>query len=275
MLVPFCNLFNCYLYTSKKNIQNIKLWYIPNILVNSIDILNTNFCILISIKDKFLSSNKEQVYLTKYPTKDSLWITVYNILDLSNHISIRALNQTRCLINIYGYYLKHEHTLFIQNNFNKDNVFISCITPYYRISKTISFNINFIFIKRIQLYYIYDFQKILFKEFNLLSSHEDSFLIALQDIHTKKYLNSNITVYYSNSINLNSLWVVSYDINTNYKNKSLINRYGYNLCIQNKDTIIDISKLTLKLSKDKRLDTLSLNDYPLEHYSHTIFIDTV
>lgn len=238
-----------YIYKEKKNIikniyEHVKLWNISNIKQ-----YYDNTYILIEIDNLFLSSTDNIIYFSTQPSFESLWITSYNIYNLSDPKELRHLNFDKYITNIYGKHLYHNNVVGLSTLYNSNNLYILNMQNIY-IKNRVNIKINLIKTKYIaHLYYLKDAVKIYYKTFFIWSlieniNIESNLILVLQDIETLKFLSSFEKVYYSKKIHQNSILTVTPSLEYNYKYKSINSRLGGVLSIKD-NKIVTNSKDTL------------------------------
>ena len=239
-----------YIYKEKKNIikniyERVKIWNISNIKE-----YYGNTYILIEVDNLFLSSTHNIIYFSTYPSFESLWITSYNIYNLSVPKELRHLNFDKYITNIYGKHLSHINSVGLSNIYNSNNLYILNMQNI-DIKNRVNIKINLIKTKyKAQLYYLKDTVKIYYKTFFIWSlieniNIESNLILVLQDMKILKFLSSFEKVYYSNKIQQNSILTVTPSLEHDYKYKSINTSSGEVLSIKNNKIVIDSKDVLL------------------------------
>jgi hypothetical protein len=257
----FTTFIKNYIYNIHKEIilKDVNLW---SMSYNTIPF--SNYIILLELNNGlFLSSNKSSIYLSHEPCYESLWITCYELYNLSQNKELAHITDFRYLTNIYGSFLcSNNINLFISNIYNKNTIKLISIydiqnfQPYYNsfIKLTKHISLPFYTSTNISLYYITNFNKLFYNKYTLWSltkniNKNSNLICILQHPTTKYFINSDKKkIFFSKNISTHSIWLITYNILFN-NFKLFSNKYGLLLSVNLKNNKLSLTNYTFSRKK--------------------------
>jgi hypothetical protein len=244
------NKIKSFLYKTENliKIKKIKIWY----LSKSEYMFSNTIILLQDPKTKlFLSSNKNSIYSSKFPTNESIWITCYDYTNINVCRDLRHITNRRHLTNIYGLYLIHTNEFSLSKEY-RNIVFIHYFDIYSHFS-TITFNID-VFQTEYKAYLIKIKNDEIYKKYKLWSLTQDidinsNLVIILQEYSNNLFLNVYKDIY-TNRLNMNSILVCTKDLYFDYEYRTISSRIGdylyFNKVLNNNTYSNDYDKLYLR-----------------------------